>query len=174
MSHCTTPGSENTAYRSCLINLYYWMRDRFIDTSNSLILYYSYYQLHPEGVQGKTGWGPGQPVLMGGSPAHGRGGWNWMGSKVHPNSNYSMILMFYDFMVPQIYNSMNLIHKGEVKPISLCLFIFERNLSPKTRNLLLYHGLSLDMIDLFLKDEHNKWFSYFNFLQELLWFSRYF
>lgn len=91
-----------------------------------------------------------------------------MGSKVHPNSNYSMILMFYDFMVPQIYNSMNLIHKGEVKPISLCLFIFERNLSPKTRNLLLYHGLSLDMIDLFLKDEHNKWFSYFNFLQELL------
>jgi len=54
------------------------MRDRFIDTSNSLILYYSYYQLHPEGVQGKTGWGPGQPVLMGGSPAHGRGvGTEW-------------------------------------------------------------------------------------------------
>ena len=27
----------------------------------------------PEGVQGLAGWGPGQPELLGGSPAHGRG-----------------------------------------------------------------------------------------------------
>jgi len=27
----------------------------------------------PGGIQGQAGWGPGQPDLVGGSPAHGRG-----------------------------------------------------------------------------------------------------
>ncbi|MEQ5253619.1 hypothetical protein, partial [Escherichia coli] len=27
----------------------------------------------PGGAQGQVGWGPGQPELVGGSPAHGRG-----------------------------------------------------------------------------------------------------
>lgn len=95
--------------------------------------------------------------------------WLW----VQPNSNhsnYSIVLWFYGSTNLQFYKS---IYKGEVKPSSLCLFICERNLSPKTHNLLLYHCLSLDMIDLFLKDEHDKWFSYFNFFHQSLPFSRY-
>jgi len=27
----------------------------------------------PGGVQGQVGWGPGQPYILGGSPAHGKG-----------------------------------------------------------------------------------------------------
>ena len=40
----------------------------------------------PGGAQGQVGWGPGQPDLVGGSPAHGRG-WHWVGFKVPSNPN---------------------------------------------------------------------------------------
>ena len=36
---------------------------------------------NPGGTQGQVGWGPGQPELVGGSPAHGRG-WGWVGFRV--------------------------------------------------------------------------------------------
>ena len=32
-------------------------------------------------VQGQVGWGPGQPELLGGSPAHSTG-WDWVGFEV--------------------------------------------------------------------------------------------
>ena len=45
----------------------------------------------PGGTQGQVGWGPGQPGLVGGVPAHVRG-CNWMGFKVPSNPNHSVIL----------------------------------------------------------------------------------
>ena len=36
-------------------------------------------------------WGPGQPELVGGSPAHGRG-WHWVGFELPSNLNRSVIL----------------------------------------------------------------------------------
>ena len=38
----------------------------------------------PAGTQGQVGWGPGQPELVGGSPAHGRG-WHWVGFELPSN-----------------------------------------------------------------------------------------
>jgi len=43
----------------------------------------------PGVAQGQVGWGPGQPELVGGSPAHSRS-WSWVGFKVLSNSNSSM------------------------------------------------------------------------------------
>ena len=45
----------------------------------------------PGSVQGQVGWDFGQPGLVEGVPAHGRG-WNWMGFKVPSNPNQSGIL----------------------------------------------------------------------------------
>ena len=44
------------------------------------------------GIQGQVGWDSGQPDLVAGNPAHGRGGWNCIISKVPSNPNHSMIL----------------------------------------------------------------------------------
>ena len=44
----------------------------------------------PGGAQGRVGWGPGQPELVGGQPAHGRG-LGLVGSEVPSNPNHSMI-----------------------------------------------------------------------------------
>jgi len=43
----------------------------------------------PGGAQGQVGWGPGQPELVGGSPAHGRG-WSLVTCNVPSNQNHSM------------------------------------------------------------------------------------
>jgi len=43
----------------------------------------------PGGTQGQVGWGPGQPELVGGSPAHGRG-LGWLGFEVPSNPNHSV------------------------------------------------------------------------------------
>ena len=43
----------------------------------------------PGDAQGQVGWGPGQPELVWGSPAHGRG-WGWVSFEV------PSILWFYD------------------------------------------------------------------------------
>ena len=40
----------------------------------------------PGGAQGQVGWGPGQPELVGGSPAMA-GGWNLMIFEVSSNPN---------------------------------------------------------------------------------------
>jgi len=45
----------------------------------------------PGGAQGQVGWGPGQPELVGGSPAHGRG-WGGVGFEVPSSPNHSVIL----------------------------------------------------------------------------------
>jgi len=45
----------------------------------------------PAGTQGQVGWGPGQPELVGGSPAHGRG-WHWVGFELPSNHSHSVIL----------------------------------------------------------------------------------
>ena len=42
----------------------------------------------PGSAQGQVGWGFGQPGLVGGIPAHGRG-WNWVIFKVLSNPNHS-------------------------------------------------------------------------------------
>ena len=44
----------------------------------------------PGGTQGQVGWGPGQPELVGGSPAHSRG-WRCVGFEVLSNLSHSMI-----------------------------------------------------------------------------------
>ena len=45
------------------------------------------------GAQGQVGWGPGQPQLAGGSPAHGMG-WDSMIFKIPSNLKPSMIQCF--------------------------------------------------------------------------------
>jgi len=44
------------------------------------------------GIRGQIGWGPGQPNLVGGSPARSREDWNWMIFKVLSNLSHSVIL----------------------------------------------------------------------------------
>jgi len=44
----------------------------------------------PGGAQGQVGWGSGQPELVGGSPAHGRG-WGSVGFEAPSNPNHSVI-----------------------------------------------------------------------------------
>ena len=44
----------------------------------------------PGGAQGQVGWGPGQPELVGGSPAHGTG-WGGVGCELPSNPNHSVI-----------------------------------------------------------------------------------
>ena len=44
----------------------------------------------PGGTQGQVGWGPGQPELLGGSPAHGTG-LGWVGFELLSNPNHSVI-----------------------------------------------------------------------------------
>ena len=46
-----------------------------------------------ERVQSQVGWGPGQPDLVGGSPAHGKESWNYMIFKVHFNPSQSMLIL---------------------------------------------------------------------------------
>ena len=41
-------------------------------------------------VQGQVGWGPEQPELLGGSPAHGTG-WDWVGFEVLSDLKYSVM-----------------------------------------------------------------------------------
>ena len=48
-------------------------------------------------VQGQVGWGPGQPELLGGSPAHGAG-WDWVGFEVSSNPSHFMILWNVSFL----------------------------------------------------------------------------
>ena len=45
----------------------------------------------PVGAQGQVGWGPGQPELVGGSPAHGRS-CGWVGFELPSSPNRSVIL----------------------------------------------------------------------------------
>ena len=45
----------------------------------------------PGGAQGQVEWGPGQPELVGGSPAHGSG-WGWVDFELPSNPNCSVIL----------------------------------------------------------------------------------
>jgi len=47
----------------------------------------------PGDAQGQVGWVPGQPELVGGSPAHGRG-WDGVDFEVPSNPNHSVILWF--------------------------------------------------------------------------------
>jgi len=51
----------------------------------------------PEGARGQVGLGPGQPEVVRGSPAHGRG-WKWKGFKVLSNPNHLVVLWFYDIL----------------------------------------------------------------------------
>ena len=46
---------------------------------------------HPGDAQGQAGWSSGQPELVGGSPAHGRG-WDWVGFELPSNPRHSVIL----------------------------------------------------------------------------------
>ena len=69
----------------------------------------------PGGAQGQVGWGPGQPELVGGSPAHGRG-WGWVGFELPSNPNHSVILwkiLWKDCHVAK--------HWTELKVLTTCL-----------------------------------------------------
>lgn len=44
----------------------------------------------PAGTRGQVGWGPGQPELVGGSPAHGQG-WHWVDFEILSNLSRAMI-----------------------------------------------------------------------------------